>query len=98
MRRTPTGRVQYASFVADHPEFAEIKSPGFCPWCGSPAIYRTDERTPLWKELADERGVEAPDVIKDALHTDAYVAGCPGCSRVSHVIGHHVRPPHDRSD
>ena len=74
--------------MAQQPEIAEIESPGFCPWCGSPAPFRSDRHTPLWRELADERSVEVPDVVEQVLHTDAYVCGCPGCKRVSHVIGH----------
>jgi hypothetical protein len=26
------------------------------------------------------------------LDTEAFVTGCPGCRRVSHVIGHEARP------
>lgn len=78
--------------MADEPEIGEIQSPHFCPWCGAPAIYRPEQHTPLWKELADEKGLQAPDAIRETLHTDAYAAGCPGCKRVSHVIGHLAHP------
>ena len=67
---------------------SEIEAPQFCPWCGAPTPYRPEAHTPLWQRLADEKGTEAPDVMEDALHTDAYVTGCPGCRRVSHVVGH----------
>jgi hypothetical protein len=30
--------------------------------------------------------------MEDALHTDAFVTGCEGCRRVSHVIGHEAHP------
>lgn len=76
--------------MSDVPPIGEIEAPQFCPWCGSPATYRPDEHIPLWKEAADEKGIEAPAVVREALHTDAYVVGCPGCKRLSHVIGHHT--------
>lgn len=77
--------------MTDQPSIAEITSPGFCPWCGTPSVYREEPHTPLWSRLAEEHHTTAPEVIQENLHTDAYATGCPGCRRVSHVIGHH--PP-----
>ncbi len=69
----------------------EIDRPQFCPWCGTPAPYTTEEHTPLWQRLADESGRAAPESTEEALHTDAFVTGCPGCKRLSHVIGHRAQ-------
>lgn len=77
--------------TADEPTTA-TSAPGFCPWCGRPTPYRPEDRTPLWQQLADETGTPAPTVMEDALHTDAFVTGCEGCRRVSHVIGHEAHP------
>jgi hypothetical protein len=49
--------------------------------------------------LADQaraRGVEPPPLperVKDMLSGESYVAACPGCRMVSHVVGH--RPPEE---
>jgi hypothetical protein len=74
--------------VTDPLKISEMETPQFCPWCGSPSGYRREARTPLWDRLAKERGRDAPDVLEEALHTEGYVTGCPGCRRISHVIGH----------
>jgi hypothetical protein len=63
-------------------------APQFCPWCGAPSSYRTQRFTPTFEAAAREKNVEPPTVLQEALHTDAFVAGCPSCRRVSHVIGH----------
>ena len=47
---------------------------------------------PLWERLAAEQGRQAPHVLEETLHTEGYVTGCPGCRRVSHVIGHPPPP------
>ncbi|MFN2388173.1 MAG: hypothetical protein ABR575_01000 [Actinomycetota bacterium] len=78
--------------MAETPPIDVTEQPQFCPWCGVPVPYRADEHTPLYRALADQKGVEPPDAMEHSLHTDAYVCGCPGCRRVSHVIGH---PPTD---
>jgi hypothetical protein len=74
--------------VAAPPPVSEIETPQFCPWCGSPSGYRREARMPLWERLAAEQGRQAPQVLEETLHTEGYVTGCPGCRRVSHVIGH----------
>ncbi len=76
------------------PSLAEIRDPQFCPWCGAPSPYRREEHTPPWERLAAEKGTRAPETIEDALHTDAYVTGCAGCRRISHVIGHEASSSH----
>jgi hypothetical protein len=78
--------------VADPPPVSEIATPQFCPWCGSPTGYRPEPRMPLWERLAKDHGRQAPDMLEDALQTEGYVTGCPGCRRISHVIGHPVAP------
>ena len=73
--------------------------PQFCPWCGSPAAYEAHEHEPRYEMLADQaraRGVEPPPLperVKDMLSGESYVAACPGCRMVSHVVGH--RPPEE---
>jgi Tfp pilus assembly protein PilW len=47
---------------------------------------------PLWGRLAEDRGRQAPDVLEETLQTAGYVTGCPGCRRISHVIGHPAAP------
>lgn len=78
--------------MSQDPGIATIQAPQFCPWCGTPTGFRSDEHTPLFKSLADEKGVEPPDSMEHTLHTDAYVCACAGCRRISHVIAH---PPAD---
>lgn len=78
--------------MADPPPVSEIATPQFCPWCGSPSGYRPEPRTPLWGRLAEERGLQAPDALEQALPTEGYVTGCPGCRRISHVVGHPAAP------
>ncbi|MDP9069936.1 MAG: hypothetical protein M3N68_01345 [Actinomycetota bacterium] len=70
---------------------SDAEAPGFCPWCGTPATYRPEDRAPLWQQLAEQSGTEAPAVMEQALHTDAFVGGCEACRRVSHVIGHEAQ-------
>jgi hypothetical protein len=76
----------------DPPPVSEIATPQFCPWCGSPSGYRPEPRTPLWERLAKDQGRQAPDVLEESLQTEGYVTGCPGCRRISHVIGHPAAP------
>ena len=77
---------------ATPPASAADDRPQFCPWCGTPTPYRQERHTPLWQRAAEERGEEAPETMRDALDTEAFVTGCPGCRRLSHVIGHEARP------
>jgi len=76
--------------VTENPATAEIDTPQFCPWCGTPSPYRSEPHTPLWQRAAEETGQEAPDVVQEGLETEAFFTGCAGCRRVSHVVGHHV--------
>ncbi|MDQ3680682.1 MAG: hypothetical protein M3378_09120 [Actinomycetota bacterium] len=66
----------------------EIDRPQFCPWCGTPSPYRSEPHTPLWQRAAEETGQEAPEAVRETLETEAFVTGCAGCRRVSHVVGH----------
>ncbi len=74
--------------MTDVPDVAEIDMPQFCPWCGTPSPYRSEPHTPLWEQAARETGQDPPEVLEEALETEAFVTGCAGCRRVSHVIGH----------
>ena len=74
--------------MSDLPAMDEIDRPQFCPWCGTPAPYRPEPHTPLWQRAAEDTGQEAPEVMHDVLDTEAFVTGCPGCRRMSHVVGH----------
>jgi hypothetical protein len=74
--------------VAEEASIGEISAPQFCPWCGAPTAYRRDRHIPLWQRLARQSGAEAPEAFEASLHTHAFVTGCAGCRRLSHVIGH----------
>ncbi len=74
------------------PAVDEIDTPQFCPWCGTPSAYRAEPHKPLWQRAAEETGQEAPEVMREVLETEAFVTGCPGCLRVSHVVGHEAEP------
>nr|MDQ3643124.1 hypothetical protein [Actinomycetota bacterium] len=52
--------------------------------------YRSERHTPLWQRAAQETGQEAPEVVQESLGTEAFLTGCVGCRRVSHVVGHHA--------
>ena len=78
--------------AGDPPSMHEIEAPQFCPWCGTPSPYRPEPHTPLWERAAEETGQEAPEVLHEALETEAFFTGCPGCRRLSHVVGHEARP------
>lgn len=78
------------SAVNETPAIAEIDAPQFCPWCGTPSPYRSEPHTPLWQRAAEETGQVAPEVVQESLETEAFVTGCAGCRRVSHVVGHHA--------
>ena len=68
--------------------------PQFCPWCGSPAAYEPHEHEPRHELLAEQaraRGGEVPRLpgrVAELLAGDSFVAACPGCRTVSHVVGH----------
>ena len=72
-------------------------SPGFCPWCGTPIPYEPHEHEPRYAALADvarERGEEPPPLpgrVEEVLAGDSFVGVCPGCRRVTHVVGHRAR-------
>ncbi len=66
--------------------------PEFCPWCGRPSPYHPEEWRPRWQTVAEEAGSRPPEVIEEVLQTDAFVTGCDGCLRMSHVIGHEAKP------
>ncbi len=65
--------------------------PQFCPWCGSPLTFEAHEHEPRFTDLAERKGVDAgllPERVRDLLAGDSYVAACPGCRTISHVVGH----------
>jgi len=68
--------------------------PQFCPWCGSPLGYDEHVHEPRYRLLAErarERGADPPPLpsrVEGLLAGESYVAGCPGCRMVSHVVGH----------
>ena len=74
-----------------------MDSPQFCPWCGSPLGFEPHEHEPRYAALAAEaraRGDEPPELparVRKVLAGEAFVAACPGCRTISHVVGH--RPP-----
>ena len=76
---------------------AAPEKPQFCPWCGTPVPYEAHEHEPRFETLADEarrRGEEPPALpkrVEDILSGESFVAACPGCRTVSHVIGHHAQ-------
>ncbi|MBA2361258.1 MAG: hypothetical protein H0V79_10060 [Actinobacteria bacterium] len=71
--------------------------PQFCPWCGTPIAFEAHEheaRHELFAEQARAEGNDPPPLperVKEMLTGDSYVAACPGCRTISHVVGH--RPP-----
>jgi len=71
--------------------------PQFCPWCGTPIAFATHEHEPRHELLAEQARAEGneppplPERVKEMLAGDSYVAACPGCRTISHVVGH--RPP-----
>jgi hypothetical protein len=68
--------------------------PQFCPWCGSPLGFEQHEHEPRYELLAEQaaaRGEEPPPLperVQQLLSGESYVAACPGCRIVSHVVGH----------
>ncbi len=76
---------------------AAPEKPQFCPWCGTPVPYEGHEHEPRFETLADEarrRGEDPPALpkrVEDILSGESFVAACPGCRTVSHVIGHHAQ-------
>ena len=68
--------------------------PQFCPWCGSPLTFEAHEHEPRYAELAERKGVDASTLserVRALLAGRSYVAACPGCRTISHIVGH--RPP-----
>jgi hypothetical protein len=72
----------------------ETPRPQFCPWCGSPIGYESHEHRPRHETLRDQavaRGDdpgELPERVRAVLEGEAFVAVCPGCRRISHVVSH----------
>ena len=75
-----------------------MEPPQFCPWCGSPAGFEPHAHAPRHETaaaLARARGSSPPPLperVRTLLAGEAFVAACPGCRTISHVVGH--RPPH----
>jgi len=73
---------------------AAPERPQFCAWCGSPLGYEEHEHEPRYRVLAQqarERGADPPALpprVQGLLAGESYVAACPGCRMVSHVVGH----------
>ena len=77
--------------------------PQFCPWCGSPVGYEAHEHEPRYVALAERADVDPsalPERVRDLLAGAAYVAACPRCRTISHVVGHRAaaRAPRSPSD
>ena len=74
-----------------------MESPQFCPWCGSPLGFEPHEHEPRYAALeaqARGRGEDPPPLperVRDLLAGESFVAACPACRTLSHVVGH--RPP-----
>jgi hypothetical protein len=72
--------------------------PQFCPWCGSPLGYEEHGHEPRYALLADQaraRGADPPPLpgrVERMLGGESWVAACPGCRILSHVIGHRPSP------
>ncbi len=72
------------------------EKPQFCPWCGTPVPFEAHEHEPRYATLAEqarERGETPPPLpkkVEEILSGESFVAACPGCRTVSHVIGHHA--------
>lgn len=65
--------------------------PQFCPWCGSPVGYEPHQHEPRYATLAERVGAdpqELPQRVRELLAGASYVAACPGCRTISHVVGH----------
>jgi hypothetical protein len=81
--------------VADAPQ-----RPEFRPWCGSPVPFEEHEHEPRYEALAEQaraRGEQPPPLperVQRMLSGESYVAACPGCRMISHVVGH--RPDGER--
>ena len=71
--------------------------PQFCPWCGSPLGYEEHDHEARYAVLAEqarargERPPPLPQRVERLLSGDSYVAACPGCRTISHVVGHRVQ-------
>ena len=68
--------------------------PQFCPWCGSPIAWEQHEHKPRYAHLAGQQGVDEsilPERVREILAGRSFVAACPGCRTISHVVGH--QPP-----
>lgn len=72
----------------------EEPRPQFCPWCGSPLGFEEHDHEPRYATLAAEvraRGSEPPELperVRELLAGRSFVAACPGCRTISHVVGH----------
>ncbi len=68
--------------------------PQFCPWCGTPIGYEEHEHEPRYETLAEQaraEGVDLPPLpkrVRALLTGESFVAACPGCRTISHVVGH----------
>jgi hypothetical protein len=71
-----------------------MEPPQFCPWCGSPVGYAEHDHEPRYRTAAREAELRGetvpllPERVGRILAGASYVAGCPGCRTVTHVIGH----------
>ncbi|MFP5361222.1 MAG: hypothetical protein ACLGI5_00665 [Thermoleophilia bacterium] len=72
-------------------------TPQFCAWCGSPLAYEAHHHEPRFATLRDQARAEGeqppplPERVEDLMRGDSYIAACPGCRLLSHVISHHAR-------
>lgn len=70
--------------------------PQFCAWCGSPLAYEQHHHEARFETLAGQaraKGEQPPPLprrVEELMRGDSYIAACPGCRVLSHVISHHA--------
>lgn len=68
--------------------------PQFCPWCGTPVGFEPHDHEPRFELLSERARAEGrelpplPERVGELLSGESYVAACPGCRTISHVVGH----------
>jgi hypothetical protein len=71
--------------------------PQFCAWCGSPLPYEEHHHEPRYETLAEharesgEAPPPLPDRVEDLMRGESYIAACPSCRILSHVISHRAQ-------
>ena len=73
-------------------------TPQFCAWCGATVAYEAHHHEARFETLAaqararGEKPPPLPENVEELMRGETFVAACPGCRVLSHVIGHHARP------